>query len=396
MADESLRALERSLAGSPANAGLRVQLARALVRAGRARDALARLDLPTIEPAFFDDARALADALWRDELARLERRTVIPVGAGAGPDQSDSALVVTEDGLAGWRADLNRGGRFAVVDLERGAVLHESEEFHVAMAIFASARHVFVDEISPEGRATLAFSRAGTERAPAANRIRLVDVAPGGDRFAEWNTEGTLAVRAWPDQQLLHAAEGHEPLVDWEVGVAFMRKAGRHLAVRFGGEPRELDFLFRQRLGRGVYAETGSALILHAWPGLEPIRILEPANDPVPAPSLASDRRVLRIMLGGRPRRFEVDFERGAVVRAPEDKERLSRLNAETGRWHPHADAVFRYRKDRLVELVTPEERLLVLPPGTWPRAWSPDGHSLIAVSSEKGERRLEVWTSKS
>lgn len=389
MADESLRSLERALAAAPSSGALRLQLARALVRAGRAREALDRLELETIEAAFFDDGRALADGLWRDELARLERRTVIPVGEGAGPDASDSALVVTADGLAGWRADLQRGGSFAIVDLERGTLLHESAPPHLATAIHASAEAIFLEETSHLGRALVAFSRSGLERAPCEGR--LVSVAPDGRRIAEWDGE-RLRVREWPSMHVLVEAKGHEPLLDWEEGVFFLKAGATRRAVPFEGEPRDLDQAFTGRLGRGVYAETGSALVLHAWPALAPIRILDPGVDPVPSPSLASDRRVLRIVLGGKPRRFEVDLERGVVVRAPADKERLARVNAETGRWHPHADAVFRYRKDRLMELVTPEERLVVLPPGTWPRAWTPDGHALVTVSSEKGLRRLEVW----
>jgi hypothetical protein len=146
-------------------------------------------------------------------------------------------------------------------------------------------------------------------------------------------------------------------------------------------------------LAPGVYAWAGASLVLQAWPRMREITLLGAGRDELPPPSLAADRRVARIVLGGKPRRFELDLEAGEVVSAPPNAQKLARSNAETGHWHPHADAVWRYRKDRRMELVTPSEKLLVLPLGVWPLAWTPDGHGLVCVShKDESERQLELW----
>jgi hypothetical protein len=59
---------------------VRIQLARALVRAGEKERALSTLDFGKLPGEFFREARLLANELWSERLARLERVSVFRVG----------------------------------------------------------------------------------------------------------------------------------------------------------------------------------------------------------------------------------------------------------------------------------------------------------------------------
>jgi hypothetical protein len=399
VADESIRSLERALAAEPSSGVARVQLARALVRAGRGREALARLDLATIDEGSFTAARALADDLWRDELSGLVRAAVIP--AGRGPHHGESAVVVTPSGLVGWYSDWAMGGGFAVADLATARVIH-SEPRHRSLRQIATRDRVFSDEAPIEGGARIvSVDRSGAHVVDLPPGGRFYDVDPAGERVLVLHDDA-LRIHEWPSFRVLHERPRAGALIDWEESVLLVNDAKdeRWFVPLGGGEPAPIpseraDYLFH-RLARGVFAATGRGLRLYTWPGRHVIKLLPAAPESVPQPSLAADRRIVRIVLGGKPRRFEVDLERGEVVSTPPNVEKLARSNAETGHWHPHTDAVWRYRKDRLEELATPEHRrVLILPAGVWPRAWSPDGHTLVCVSTlDSGERNVEIWRS--
>lgn len=373
---------------------MRVQLARALVRAGEKERALATLDLARLPAEFFREARPLSDELWSERLSRLERVSVIP--AGHGPAPAEGALAITGDGLVGWRDDPLRGGSFFVAELATGKVLAHAGGSARAAAVLAARDAIFVDWSTPNGHFVSRIARDGTKEVNL-RALRVTDVDPAGTRLLVRNG-GKNEILAWPTLDRVADMGGEWIVMDWENRIGLAPVPDGILVVHEDGEEETLDAphggrSFFHLLAPGVYAWTGPSLVLQAWPRMTPIQLLGEGRDELPPPSIASDRRVARILLGGKPRRFEVDLEAGEVVSAPPGAQKLARSNAETGHWHPHADAVWRYKKDRHTELVTPEEKLLVLPLGVWPLAWTPDGLGLVCVSHEsESERRLELW----
>lgn len=170
MTDRAIRLLERGVAAAPGDGPARLELAHALGRAGRRREAISRLDLASMPDESFDEGKRLGDELWRLELERLTRVQLVRVPL-------DHSVVVEPSGrLAAWE---DRDG-LKIVSLESGRLLHEQGGSFVN--VVGSPGRIFVQDGREIARFTLQGGALERVTGRAAAGLDLSDASPAGDR----------------------------------------------------------------------------------------------------------------------------------------------------------------------------------------------------------------------
>lgn len=396
MADEALRELERAVAGSPDDGPARLALAHGLARAGRRDDALAALDLRRVGEAELPDARALSDRLWRDALSRLALAWTVELPFSPGGFALDPGLLAVS--AAGGAPGL------VALDPSTGAVLLRDDRVVTWKLHPVEGGAVLRD--GRDGLVRLRREGAGVRRETRTTEphVGLLDVDPSGGRLLLAGPEGSF-VRGWPDLRPLAGPLPAGTTVDWALDLLLTELPDGALEVRplEGGEawtlPIPLPFhASRQCLGHGLHACSGSGLALAHVERRWALQLVAPPRQPgsLPAPSLASDGRGLRVQAGDRPVRVELDLERGALASEPRGLDVAPR--GAGGPIHPHADAwatVAFWLGERIpcVEALD-GTRLARLPDDHAPRRWSPDGRSLLCTVWSLGRRTtaLALW----
>jgi hypothetical protein len=255
------------------------------VRAGEKVRALATLDFGRLPGEFFREARALSDELWSERLARLERVSVIR--ARHGPAAAEGALVVTDDGLVGWREDNLRGGDYLVADLATGKVIRQTPQAF-ASAIFATRSAVFVEHGDSAHTCFSRIARDGRDTVENVQRgaRQLADVDPAGTRLLV--RDGSKAeIVAWPSLERVADMGSEWIVMDWENRVGLAPTPEGVLAVFESGEKKAIRAPHTRRsffhlLAPGVYAWAGPSLVLLAWPRMKPIQLLGDGRDELP------------------------------------------------------------------------------------------------------------------
>lgn len=395
MADLPLQELERSLRAAPEDAALRLRLAAALGRSGRRGEALGHLGLDRFPDEAFAEGRRLANELWQGELRSLERALAVPGTHDVSEIRMDPA-----GELVAWRTGARR---LRIADLRKGEVLR------VEVADLVGGLHVIRGRVFWDREGELASVAPGEDpvRVAPGGRVRLLDVAPSGDRVLVQD-ERREGVYEWPSMRPLveRPCRMFPPAVDWESGSVFVQGHGARVdVVALDGRPLgALELGGRgvpAPLGRGVVAQLSPSLALHGVRGrwsLPLVEVKRGGRSGHARPSLSSDGRGVRLLLADVPVRFEVDLERGVLREPPGHAKHLERSSTRSdGIWHPHADVVAQWRSPfwQLCELGGAP--ILHLPANAYPVAWTADGRGLLVNRYAGGENRVfvELWRAR-
>jgi hypothetical protein len=381
--DEVVRRDVRSAAGGDPAA--RLAAAARLERAGRPREALAALDLPTIPGTAYPEGRALSERVWRALVASFERVALLAprvrAFGQAAFDQGGRLVAWTGEGVrtahAETGAPLGREpGDYARLHPAAGRIFYQHDRRDGVTAVDAEGARVTREApdghlvgVSPDGaRVLLAF---GVIRS-------MIDRWPSVRPPPAW-----FELRAWPAWTVVQRGECRRE------GVAVDR-ARRHVRVRGddglaraavpleGAPPRPAveaaGLLFR--LPNGLVASSAPGrLALHHLDGRVETIALD-AGDEVGRVSLASDGRGLRVTTLRAGLRFELGPGGARRTHA------VRRHTAGCGEWHPHAD-VWHDGVDLAGERVVALPRV---------EAWSPDGLAALCVPSDGRTAAVELW----
>ncbi len=394
MSDESILELERVVRGAPGDEGARLRLVAALVRAGRTRDALERLDLALVSSEQLGSARELSKRLWLEELGSLQFLGAIPL-------EHANAFVLSLSVDSGrrwvawssWRSGLyvsSPSGEPILVDPN-----HEGRPVFVHGGILAS---------HGDGLTFLEWSGTRFDRRtlPCGTRTFLLGASPLGDRILlrHWKRARVLA---WPslDVVLEVAVAAGPVLVDWIAERLLVPSRVGVAAWSFSGGPA-VQCPFKTGHGDPFIAAPG--VIGKIWPGLwlhghehgwtKPV---VRSRRTIPMPSFASDRRTLRLVIGGSTRRFLLDPRTGALDPSPDTAWPMPVRDDAYVCWHPHADVYLAGSSRpqtvavRAADGKTLREFNYALARSTWSR----DGRTLAAVRTPArrgGPSRIEVW----
>jgi hypothetical protein len=231
-------------------------------------------------------------------------------------------------------------------------------------------------------------------------KTQLVGADPGGGRTLLYREDRTV-LRSWPEGSELAEWVGFQAGVDWASGCRWSRP--RHpgpfvVSALDGSWERPLvgseDTYWLRRVGDGV--------LRLSWHG---VRVLAPRGDPltVLAPTSRVFRylqvdagRTVKILLGGRPRRFTVDLDTPQVLEAPADAPHLVRSTVRPRFppvWHPSDDLVaLGDRRGRSLVMTTTGEPVCRLPDGSRPLTWFPGDRSLAVAAGLPHATFLERW----
>jgi hypothetical protein len=392
--DDSLLELERSLRANPDDASLRFRLASALARSGRRGEALAHVDVARAPAEHFQETRRLADELWRSELLELDRAIAVP-----GAQNVTHVALDQQGSLVAW----SHQERLCVAGLETGAIVHENKR-HVSDRIVAAQNGFFSHDRRKQRIVRVEWLKGNlvpSQRNEVPRGTRLIDASPAGDRLL-LQGDRQEGVYRWPSLEPVfeQPSRAERPMVDWTAGLLVSPAyAEIHVVPLDGSDPFAIGGArgALTALGSGVFARKQTALALH---GIRPAWTRELLSQaPEGEPSLSSDRRGLRLFLGGKPVRFDLDITTGEVLSAPEGVDRLSRVGTREDTnilWHPHADLVL-HRKNGVFELRGLEgPSLRRLPGGASPQGWTADGRALLVLrsagSAGEGKAWIELW----
>lgn len=395
--DAALRTLERAARESPTDGGARLRLARAHVRLGQRRDALAALDLPTLPWERFAEARALADELWEAELASLECVASLAI--------DDFNLWWDREGrFVAWVQD---SGELGIQDVVAARPVAPTPPIQARVITFSDSR-LFLQH--PSGGRVEELALDGGARTVAAGRLPsgldLRGVSRQGDRLHVWHRDtpedpGFSRILAWPS--LEPVGDDLPAVVDlfWDARhVVFLGRddAGRYATLARpvdGGPSRTLS------AAQWTHCELGPAVVK---PGLRLIDLaagrdvtVVPRDDREWAPpfgsvSLSSDRRGVRFSREGRVARIDVDLAAGTVLTPPEEAARradpLPAASAVARGWHPHADVFAETRALKTLDGRT----LRSFPSTSQTMGWSREGDSLYVRTRTQAGFRSEIW----
>lgn len=389
MTDRSIRLLERALAASPDDASPRLELAHALARVGRRREALSRLGLATLPEESFATGKALADELWEHELGALTLALVVPVPL------EDSVVVDPTGRLAAW---VDRVG-LKVVSLETGRVLHDQRG--TFDGVMASPGRIFVNDEIEIACFTLRDGELQREAGHAFDygQLRLYDASPDGDRLllghlhhGRGPQEGVYTFPAVEPVVIRPAREDDDPIVDWGSGHLVLTGPGQALDLRRGhaARARRLDASHMLRsLGQGVLADVQRGVVLHGLASRWKLTLVGRRAGDDARPSLSRDGRGVRVHGAGRGWRIEVDTKRGRL-RARVPRGVVAANEDSFVHWHPTADIYI----DGTATLRMLDGTELKGLPKNLARSqsyWCADGHVLV-VHRRTRPYRLEVW----
>ncbi len=391
MADESLLELERVLRAAPDDEAARRRLVALLARSGRRREALEHA-------ARIPGGRDLANGLWREDLARLEKTVAVP----GTHEVTQIAIEPTGKMLA-----LSLRGELRIVEVGSDRVLHSASGRRDDLLV-ARREQVFVQDYA-RGGVIASFEWSAGELRSSRRSVRdlatIHDVAPRGDLLLLQGSHHG-GIYAWPslDPIVERPSRLNPPVVDWETrrllldgmrGIEVLPFTGPALPVIPGRGERLVA------LGAGLVSRYEQGLVLrslvHGW-RVALYELKGVARPGLGKPSLSGS--FVRIVLAGVPLRFELDLERGEVLSRPDRVERLALEPSDDDApiralWHPRADFVLQSRRGGPFELRSLEgETVLRLPPNCFPQAWTEDGRALLVLhaAGEEGRAWIELW----
>ena len=397
--DDAIREIERACERDARDGASRLKLAQALVRAGRRREALERLDLATMPDEHFDAGRKLADELWLPELRSLEVVRTIPC-----PRALD--VVIDETGTIGAFTE-TPGSMTSFLSLDDGAVRHRVK----TRSVHGAAGRIFFED-SEERLGCVAVEKDGIavrvgdsfSRTTPHQHFGILSVSPQGDLVAVSTPQG-MSVLEWPG---LAATFEHQPpvgndqcsyrvFVDWTARCIVAAMEDRFEPISFEGRTLasfESDQWGSGSLGRGIFWDgtavrelsSGRRLGLglphaHSW-----------------RMSLSSDDRGIRVALEGNGLRCEIDRRSWALAKKPSSSAlagvpRELHYDASIA-WHAHADVFTSNVGAGRFELRTlAGEPIVRFADLSRPVGWFDGGHAL-AVMRDGGAStaRLEIW----
>jgi len=305
-----------------------------------------------------------------------------------------------------WTVDWEAGPVVSMLALETGMELHR-ETVAVQRVFPTHVGFIAEDRGWPDPRPRILGLRPrsgqGDVEVTAVDRpegMQLIGAAPDGEHIFTWR-EGIGELRAWPSLAVLRTWPGWAPGVDWEGGYVWLSGGGRSVLFR------ALDDTWSWSLGTrtGWVVPVGRGLVQVGWHGIhmvDPVRrwsvwVLPPTVRSLPPVSVAADGHGLRVVLGGRPRRFDLDRDHGLLRAVPGDAARLAqapdRLPRNDAIWHPQRDLVAYARRWPRVAVRRLDGTVAWrLPDGSTPQAWSPDGQALALTRQAPTGWVLEVW----
>ena len=409
MSDASVLELSRLLREAPEDEHVRLRLVSALVRAGRRREAVARLHLAGLSDECFAVARPLANELWQAELVDLKRLASLNLDlVPKGPWVTFTAPTpgIEASGLAGGRLFAAAPGRRARPDRRRGRLLPfrggvlASTRGSLTYIEWWSERGISEPETCETSGVTLTL-----EASPTGDRILTSTNRAEPARLHPWLKTSANSLEAPP-------AEGWQAhlLVDDQSGLVRVPPGapGDSAELMARGWKFVLSdplTAVRCKTWQGIWLDRG----YHGW-----ATHLAGAPCTFLNPSLASDGRSLRAAVLHKLYRFDLDTSTGAVrPTCPVAGGGRGEFRWHPWRswWHPHADVLIAAphivgqpvpmsprrpgpRGHRLPALVTAEGTVLKEFTGRILSAtWTPDGLGLVLLTPLGAEgARLELW----
>ncbi len=374
MSDDAIKEMERTLRGSPSDSVLRIRFAHTLLRIGRDREALDAVDVAEIDHEHYEDAREIADRLWREEIARFERVDFLfPYDSRGGPAVDTTGRI----GVFGMPS------YHRVVDLARREVIHHEPG---RLNFPCPARGgIYFRVVHWNGSSRIGWARLDGRgeievgsRAPRGDE-ELIEVSPAGDLIAvarQLRRGQSFRILSLPSFELV--AKGpweHGGVVLWESG--HVVTPSRVVPWREGVAAAFRDFTGNklQKLGGSVVAtdeRSGIAIhdVVHGWSKrLESKRKV----------ALAHDGRTLRASTRSRTFEYELDPETGDLF------ERGFQSIPGHPLFHPGTDLYIPSEGSRV--LSWDGQPVLELPADARPFYWVMGGHGLLAL-----RHGYELW----
>jgi hypothetical protein len=323
-----------------------------LDRAGRRREALAKLSLATIPDEWFAEAKRVSDELWLNELRAFR----CEVKFDAGHPVVVEAVVDREATVLAWRTKT----AFGIGNLRTGISL--VKETRMARVFVRRGRVLvrMMDETLVE--LSGADGREVIRAAPGWPSDNPWAVSPSGDHVAV-SYPGEAAIHAWPSLERVREIE--HPY-GWFVAWGLFELRGFAEESRSGPLPEigQYPELLSERLvnaGRRLFDVGTGELVVE----------LEGQPDDL---SLSSDERGLRFTRDDDLVRVELTVRGGRAARGRHS-------------WHPHADAIAWIGKLSFVGGSSIELGEVQ------PLQWADDGHALLVKRERPGrDPLLELW----
>lgn len=340
--------------------------------------------------------------LTYDRLATLAPILRFLAPPGVSPE-GYGGLVISGNTLA-WRTEWEDGPEVLLIDLAIGALVHREQNL-------AGKRMFCVDEgfliedngyrldgakkKSKEARRLVFLSRDGkTNQTFAAPPGIIRSFSPDRREVASFH-EGRLEIRLWPSLSLAFAQTGFKPGVDWDVRRTFCYDGKQYVALAIDGNcpPHSIntgsETLYA--MGQGIAQSGIGGLTLYSLLSNWQLTIAPPGEGGYVPSGLTKDGRGICIVLGERPRRFDIDFAAGRLLSEPAFD--LHPRDDEAW-WHPELDAVLFKRSGRLLLSTLDGRRLCRLPIGARPECWFDQGCALLVTypSADPDRLQMEVW----
>jgi hypothetical protein len=332
------------------------------------------------------------------------------------------------EGTIAWWAWEPPPPRVGIIDAFTGVELHR--EVCSPLNLFPTATGYLTldlgwrggDRVSSQLVAFICVGRqVEVSRLPAPAGSSLTGADPRSDRYVLSRNSGLgphraarqhawAELRAWGEQKPLATwAPRRRVGVDWDAGclwgvVDSINRPSELLLDAVDGSWSDRFELARPGSElRGV----GSGVLRFGYRGIHLFRpggpiltVLRPTSRPLEHVRVTDMGRTVRVLLGGRPRRFTIDLDRHVVLHAPPDALRLagaSRRKQVTQdlAWHPTRDRIALVRRwPRCAVYACDGEFLWPLPKYTRPRAWLTVPDALVAVrEDDEDTAMLELWS---
>jgi hypothetical protein len=212
--------------------------------------------------------------------------------------------------------------------------------------------------------------------------------------------DGTLTVRRWPTMELVHAAAGYHPTVDWADRLLLVSDEDNHRHVIDSIDTKERRFvpyldLSTQPfyvLGNGV-ADVNFGFELVSYRAGWRTKLGDVPSDASLSLRLTRDGRGLRAVIGNRPFRFDLDFETGALLTELPDLTRSQEV-LSTQLWNPTRDDLIVLEDNTSAALCDHDGNILTrLPPTGEAKQWFDDGLALLVTHpTDDSPLRIDVW----
>ena len=340
------------------------------------------------------DQGASADLRWR---VRLDPPPLNAFNLQVSVDQERQTLA--------WRDDWNPGPfvhlHDAATGVELGRVVCAALQITATASGFVLLDHGWrVDALLPPRLLVLTRVGDGVEllRYGVAPETSQIGAAPDGDRMILFRP-GRCELRRRSETGSVRTWDWYQAGVDWEAGCVW--GADDHdvsLEALDGSWSRRLEIT--DRFPR--VASVGCGVLRLGYHGIRLFRprgslltLLRPTSQPIWAVSAGDGGGAASVILGWKPRRFEIDLDAGRVLEEPADIGRVERLTSRVHYpiWHPRKELLaFRRREGRIDVLTTDGTPVTWLRVGGWPRAWFVSDDSLLVARGTAPEVYLERW----